>query len=52
MGWCGFSEPPLNNALVFALISVSVGLIVGIALYLWRKRRAVIFTDIDPPDKS
>jgi len=52
MNWCGWPEHPLETALIFALTSVSVGLIVGLVLYLRHKRRAVVFTGIDPPNKS
>ncbi len=36
----------------FALISVPIGVIVGVVLYLWHKRKPVEFIDIDPPDKA
>ena len=33
---------------LFVLISVALGVIVGIVLYLWHKRKQVEYTDIDP----
>ncbi len=36
------------HARLFVLISVPLGVIVGIVLYLWHKRKPVEYTDIDP----
>lgn len=41
----------LPHVRLFALISVPLGVIVGIVLYLWHKRRPVEVIDIDPPNK-
>jgi len=38
----------LPHARVFALVSVPLGVIIGVVLYLWHKRRPVQYTDIDP----
>jgi len=40
------------HARLFVLISVPLGVIVGIVLYLWHKRKPVDYTDIDPPRKT
>ena len=40
------------QARFFALISVAVGIVVGLILYLWHKRRPVEVIDIDPPAKN
>ena len=42
----------LPQARLFALISVPLGVIVGVVLYLWHKRRPVEVIDIDPPSKA
>lgn len=36
------------HARLFALISLPLGVIVGVVLYLWHKRRPVDYTDIYP----
>ena len=40
------------EARLFALISVPVGVILGIVLYLWHRRRPVEIDDIDPPGRK
>lgn len=40
------------HARLFAMISVPAGVIVGVVLYLWHKRRPVEYTDIDPQSRS
>ncbi len=42
----------LPHVRLFALISVPLGVIVGLVLYLWHKRKPVEVTDIDPDNKS
>jgi hypothetical protein len=42
----------LPHARLFFLISVPFGVIVGIVLYLWHKRKPVEYTDIDPHSGS
>jgi len=42
----------LPQARFFVLISAPVGVIVGVALYLWHKRKPVEVIDINPADKS
>jgi hypothetical protein len=41
----------LPQARLFALISVPLGVILGVVLYLWHKRRPVEVIGIDPPSK-
>jgi hypothetical protein len=38
------------HARLFVLITVPLGVVVGIVLYLWHKRKPVEYTDIDPHD--
>ena len=40
----------LPHARLFVLISVPLGVVIGVVLYFWHKRRPVEYTDIDPPD--
>jgi hypothetical protein len=40
------------HARLFTAISLPVGVIVGVVLCLWHKRRPVEVIDIDPPDGS
>jgi len=42
----------LPHVRLFALISVPLGVIVGVVLYVWHKRKPVEFIDIDPANKS
>jgi len=37
---------------LFALVSVSLGVIAGVILHLWHKRKPVRYADIDPPCKT
>jgi len=39
------------HARLFVLISAPLGVIVGVVLYIWHKRRPVEIIDIDPPSK-
>jgi len=38
----------LPQVRLFALISIPLGVIVGLVLYLWHRRKAVELADIDP----
>jgi len=42
----------LPQARFFALISIPIGVIVGIVLYVWHKRRPVEVIDIDVSNKN
>jgi hypothetical protein len=42
----------LPHVRLFALITVPLGVIVGVVLCLWHKRKPVEYTDINPPDKG
>jgi ABC-type phosphate transport system permease subunit len=41
--------PPVRG---FLLISAPIGVIIGVFLYTWRKRKPVEIADIDPPAKN
>jgi len=40
------------HARLFALVSVPLGVIVGVGLYLWHRRKPVEVIDIDPANKN